>query len=147
MVDLPEDFVAARRLYLDTTPRRPIYFVSAEERMAYLKRANAVRRGDGDAEEGQADHADAEEAAASTIELGEQRYVEMSAAEQFILTVSERGHGKRSSSYEYRITNRGGKGVKLLTLAPGDKLLSIARVIESDEEQAATATEANAPAE
>jgi DNA gyrase subunit A len=33
-----------------------------------------------------------------------------------------------------REVNRGGKGVKLLTLAPGDKLLSIARVVESAEE-------------
>jgi DNA gyrase subunit A len=35
----------------------------------------------------------------------------MSEAEQFILTISEKGYGKRSSSYEYRITNRGGKGI------------------------------------
>ena len=45
------------------------------------------------------------------IELGEKRYVEFSAAEQFVLTVSERGFGKRSSSYEYRTTGRGGKGI------------------------------------
>ena len=64
---------------------------------------------------------DAEEAAASTIELGEQRYVEMSAAEQFILTVSERGYGKRSSSYEYRITNRGGKGIVAMAIWEGKK--------------------------
>ncbi len=96
--------------------------VSAEERMAYLKRANAVRRGDGEPEEVQADaQADAEEATASTIELGEQRYVEMSAAEQFILTVSERGYGKRSSSYEYRITNRGGKGIVAMAIWEGKK--------------------------
>ena len=48
---------------------------------------------------------------AGAIELGEQRYVEMSAAEQFVLTVSENGYGKRTSSYEYRITGRGGKGI------------------------------------
>ena len=35
----------------------------------------------------------------------------MSAAEQFILTISENGYGKRTSSHEYRITNRGGKGI------------------------------------
>jgi DNA gyrase subunit A len=35
----------------------------------------------------------------------------MSAAEQFVLTISERGFGKRSSSFEYRITGRGGKGI------------------------------------
>ncbi len=92
--------------------------VSGEERMAYLKRANAVRRGDGEPEEVAAD---AEDVAASTIELGEQRYVEMSAAEQFILTLSERGFGKRSSSYEYRITNRGGKGIVAMAIWEGKK--------------------------
>jgi DNA gyrase subunit A len=54
--------------------------------------------------------ADAAEAAGA-IELGEQRYVELSAAEQFVLTVSERGYGKRTSSFEYRTTGRGGKGI------------------------------------
>jgi DNA gyrase subunit A len=97
--------------------------VSAEERMAYLKRANAVRRSqNGDElEESVADADEAQETAASTIELGEQRYVEMSAAEQLILTVSERGYGKRSSSYEYRITNRGGKGLVAMAIWEGKK--------------------------
>ena len=45
----------------------------------------------------------------------------MSAAEQFILTVSERGYGKRSSSYEYRITNRGGKGMVAMAIWEGKK--------------------------
>src|SRR6185503_14182573 len=86
---------------------------SAEERAAYLKRASAVRRGtNGEAEEAAAD---AEEAAGA-IELGEKRYVEMSAAEQFVLTVSERGFGKRTSSYEYRTTGRGGKGIVAMAL-------------------------------
>ena len=35
----------------------------------------------------------------------------MSAAEQSILTISENGFGKRSSSFEYRLTGRGGKGI------------------------------------
>jgi DNA gyrase subunit A len=91
---------------------------SSEERVAYLKRANAVRRGEGDEEEAVVD---AEEAAAPAIELGEQRYVEMSAAEQFILTISERGYGKRSSSYEYRITGRGGKGLVAMAIWEGKK--------------------------
>ncbi len=98
--------------------------VSAEERVAYLKRANAVRRSQNGEELEEVAPVDAEEAqetAASTIELGEQRYVEMSAAEQFILTVSERGYGKRSSSYEYRITNRGGKGIVAMAIWEGKK--------------------------
>src|SRR4051794_13841671 len=56
---------------------------TADERAAYLKRASAVRRG----EEGEEGPADAEEATGA-IELGEQRYVEMSEAEEFVLTVS-----------------------------------------------------------
>ena len=81
---------------------------SADERMAYLKRANAVRRGStGEGEENGVDHEEADGA----IELGEQRYVVMSEAEQFVLTISEKGFGKRTSSYEYRTTGRGGKGI------------------------------------
>jgi DNA gyrase subunit A len=94
--------------------------VSVEERMAYLKRANAVRRRDGDSEEAVTDAEEAQ-AAAAEIELGEQRYVEMSEAEQFILTLSQRGYGKRSSSYEYRITNRGGKGIVAMAIWEGKK--------------------------
>jgi DNA gyrase subunit A len=87
---------------------------TADERAAYLKRASAVRRG----EEGEETPADAEEvtSASDTIELGEQRYVEMSEAEQFVLTVSENGYGKRSSSYQYRTTGRGGKGIVAMAI-------------------------------
>ena len=88
--------------------------VESEERAAYLKRANAVRRGQGGDEPEAA--VDAEDAAAGAIELGEQRYVELSAAEQFVLTVSENGFGKRTSSYEYRTTGRGGKGITAMAV-------------------------------
>jgi DNA gyrase subunit A len=85
--------------------------VGAEERVAYLRRANAVRRGGVEEEAG----TDAEEVSGA-IELGEQRYVEMSAAEQFVLTISENGFGKRSSSFEYRTTGRGGKGIVAMSV-------------------------------
>lgn len=89
---------------------------TSEERVAYLRRANAVRRGDGEEET----VTDAEETAGQ-IELGEKRYVEMSAVEQFVLTLSERGYGKRTSSYEYRITGRGGKGIVAMDIWEGKK--------------------------
>jgi DNA gyrase subunit A len=85
---------------------------TADERAAYLKRASAVRRG----EEGEEGAADTEEAGSDAIELGEKRYVEMSEAEQFVLTVSENGMGKRSSSYQYRTTGRGGKGIVAMAI-------------------------------
>jgi DNA gyrase subunit A len=78
---------------------------SAAERAAYLKMSRAVR-GEGEPEES---GAEPEEALAG--ELSQQRYAAMGAAEQFILTVSENGFGKRTSSFEYRITRRGGKGI------------------------------------
>jgi DNA gyrase subunit A len=39
------------------------------------------------------------------------RLAELAEKEQFILTVTENGYGKRSSAYEYRRTNRGGQGI------------------------------------
>jgi DNA gyrase subunit A len=84
---------------------------TGEERAAYLKRASAVRRGLSEEAEEAVDAEPDTEEAAGAIELGEQRYVELSAVEQFVLTISERGYGKRTSSYEYRTTGRGGKGI------------------------------------
>src|SRR5437762_1537416 len=43
--------------------------------------------------------------------LDADRYAELQENEQFILTVTENGYGKRSSAYEYRRTNRGGQGI------------------------------------
>ncbi len=105
--------------------------VSAEERAAYLKRANAVRRGgNGDAEEVSAE---AEEAAGA-IELGQTRYVELSAAEQFVLTISEKGFGKRTSSYEYRTTGRGGKGIVAMAITEKNgRLVASFPIDESDQ--------------
>ncbi len=79
---------------------------TAEERAAYLKMSRAVR-GEGESEEtGSADEGDV-----VAGELSQERYAQMSAIEQFILTISENGYGKRTSSHEYRITGRGGKGI------------------------------------
>ena len=43
--------------------------------------------------------------------LSQERIAELADKEQFILTVTENGYGKRSSAYEYRRTNRGGQGI------------------------------------
>jgi DNA gyrase subunit A len=79
---------------------------STEEREAFLRRRRAVA-----GESGEGAPAEPGEAPVAAIELGQERYAAMSAAEQLILTASERGFGKRTSSYEYRRTNRGGKGI------------------------------------
>ena len=99
------------------------HFESApEERAAYLKKRRAIA---GEALSDEAVEADNDELAdlsdsdayanLSTEEI-ERRYAEMSAAEQFVLTISENGYGKRSSSFEYRVTGRGGKGIVAMTV-------------------------------
>ncbi|MEJ2375233.1 MAG: DNA gyrase subunit A [Pseudolabrys sp.] len=104
--------------------------VTSEERVAYLKRASAVRRGTAEEEA----PAEAAEEAVGQIELGEQRYVELSAAEQFVLTVAERGYGKRTSSFEYRTTGRGGKGITAMNVtAKTGKLAASFPVEEGDQ--------------
>jgi DNA gyrase subunit A len=105
---------------------------SADERVAYLKRANAVRRGgNGEVEDNGA--TDAEEAEGA-IELGQDRYAALSAAEQFVLTISEKGYGKRTSSYEYRTTGRGGKGIVAMAVTEKNgKLVASFSIEESDQ--------------
>ena len=98
-----------------------------EERAAYLKLANAVRRGD-EAEK------DADEEEVKAIELSQKRYAQMGAAEQFLLTVTERGYGKRTSSYEYRVTGRGGKGIVAMSVSKRNgSLVASFPVEESDQ--------------
>ncbi|MDX2202011.1 MAG: DNA gyrase subunit A [Hyphomicrobiaceae bacterium] len=80
------------------------------ERAAYLKQASAMRRAQGAELVEGAPEPEIEEGAES-VDLSPERYAELGGKEQFVLTVSERGFGKRSSSYEYRISGRGGKGI------------------------------------
>lgn len=103
--------------HMDATPA---------ERAAYLKQANAMRRAAADERAGAESGDDAGVIAetenggiddgevietADIADLTPSRYAEMGGAEQYVLTVSERGFGKRTSSYEYRTSGRGGKGI------------------------------------
>lgn len=79
------------------------------ERAAYLKRSAAERRASGVDEE---DIALVGEEVGEIGDLTEERYQELKAREQFVLTVSQKGFGKRSSSYDFRTSGRGGKGIR-----------------------------------
>ena len=106
---------------------------SAAERNAYLKMSRAVR--------GEADDVvveiDSEERAADVggdAELSQERYAEMGANEEFLLTVSENGYGKRTSSFEYRLTGRGGKGIVAMVVNERNgKLVASFPVDDADE--------------
>ncbi|MEM7544502.1 MAG: DNA gyrase subunit A [Pseudomonadota bacterium] len=83
---------------------------TSEERQAYLKMRRAVA--------GAIDEdADNDEEAVADVALPNERYVEMSAAENLILTLTESGSGKISSSHDYPVRGRGGQGVSAMDKA------------------------------
>jgi len=98
------------------------------ERQAYLKHATALRRASGESEDevvaAVEEEADAEEGA-EEASLTLERIAELGAAEQFVLTVADNGLGKRTSSYDYRRTGRGGQGLMAHDLSRrGGKLVA-----------------------
>ncbi|MBO6539170.1 MAG: DNA gyrase subunit A [Rhizobiaceae bacterium] len=105
----------------------------ASERTAYLKRAAQERRL-ATGEEEDIEIAADEEAAAT--DLSDERYEELKAREQFVLTVSEFGFGKRSSSYDFRVIGRGGKGIRATDVSKKDEIgrLIAAFPIEQDDQ-------------
>jgi DNA gyrase subunit A len=109
---------------------------TAEERAAFLRQSAAIRRAEtgeeGDLAEPVAEGE--ESAAAAAVALSVERYAELDAQQQFVLTVSEKGMGKRSSSYQYRTTGRGGKGIVAMAVTPKTgKLVASFPVEDSDQ--------------
>ena len=83
---------------------------SSEERTAYLKMRRAMA-GLADDAEGDEDEAPADP------NFSQERYAEMSAAENLLLTITEKGAGKLSSSHDYPVRGRGGLGVTAMDKA------------------------------
>ena len=101
------------------------------ERTAYLKLTAAERRGEGEeAENPVSDEADGE------ADLDEARIAELRGKEQFVLTISEKGYGKRTSSYDFRVAGRGGKGLKATDTSKAREigLLIAAFPVETDDQ-------------
>jgi DNA gyrase subunit A len=84
---------------------------TAAENRAYLKQASAARRAATGEDEGVVEDTDDTDESTEEATLTSERYAELGALEQFVLAVSENGFGKRTSSYEYRVTGRGGSGI------------------------------------
>ena len=103
---------------------------SNDELRAYLKMSSMMRKATTD-DSNDDDDLDFE---GNDIELSSERYSELAASEEIILTVASNGQGKRSSAYEYRTTNRGGKGVIgiKMTKSHGDLVASFV-VDENDQ--------------
>jgi DNA gyrase subunit A len=96
---------------------------SPAERAAYLKRSVAERRAAlADTGESDDDVALTNEEVGEEAELNEEQYAFLKAHEQFVLTVTEFGYGKRSSSYDFRVIGRGGKGIRATDVSKRDEI-------------------------
>ena len=114
--------------------------ITAAEQRAYLRHAKAMRAATGESLD-EADTVIAEDSEAEIVpgEEGEatlslEQISALGAQEQFILTISDSGFGKRTSSFEYRVTGRGGKGLVAHDLSKrGGKVVASFPVEDGDE--------------
>ena len=107
-----------------------------EEREAYLKQRRLVAGAPDDGAE-----ADDEDETTEAGQLSPDRYAEMSAAEDVILTITAGGLGKITSSHDYRISGRGGQGVRATDAARrGGPLVAAFPVEMTDQVMLATSS-------
>jgi DNA gyrase subunit A len=92
------------------------------QRSAYLKRAAMERRAEAAGEDEDVPVTADTVADDSAVELSQSEYEALREAEQFVLTVSAFGYGKRSSSYDFRISGRGGKGIRATDITKVDDI-------------------------
>ena len=102
---------------------------SSGEIKAYLKMQRDKKIDVDDSED-----VEQEDDGVEAVNLSEDMFSEMQAREQFILTVTENGYGKRTSSYHFRITNRGGSGIKCITTSKRNgKVLASFQIENADD--------------
>jgi DNA gyrase subunit A len=99
--------------------------ITPDERSAYMKAASQIIGSEDE------DH----DFEATDLELSQERFQELLANEQLLLTVSNGGFGKRTSSYEYRISGRGGQGVANMSLTSKNGGEVVATFPVTDEHQ------------
>jgi DNA gyrase subunit A len=106
---------------------------STAEARAYLKQASAARRAAGEEVASVEDVEDTEENGEEAT-LTQERYAALGAHEQFILALSENGFGKRSSTYEYRVTGRGGSGIVAMGMGRKNSAIIAAFPVEASDD-------------
>lgn len=103
---------------------------TTEERDEYARVSSAVKRIQ--AERGGECEVSAQESGVEMTALTPEKYLEMKEQEQFILSVTTTGYGKRTSSYEYRVTGRGGQGIANMEMSARNKEIASSFPIEDD---------------
>ncbi len=91
---------------------------TSEERDEYSRVASAIKRIA--AERGDDSCVSPEDTGLLNV-LSADKFKEMAEREQFILSVTSTGYGKRTSSYEYRVTGRGGQGIANMEMSARNK--------------------------
>lgn len=102
---------------------------TSEERDEYARIASAIKRIS--AERGDDSCVSPEDTGLLNV-LTTEKYKEMAEREQFILSVTSTGYGKRTSSYEYRVTGRGGQGIANMEMSARNKEIVSSFPIEDD---------------
>ena len=103
---------------------------TSEQRDEYLKISSAMKRIQAERGDG-CDVSVADTGIEMTV-LNEEMFAQMKENEQFILSVTTTGYGKRSSSYEYRVTGRGGQGIANMEMSARNKEIASSFPIEDD---------------
>ena len=103
---------------------------TSEERDEYLRISSAMKRIQ--AEKGEDKEVSIADTGVEMSVLTEEKFALMRANEQFILSVTTTGYGKRSSSYEYRVTGRGGQGIANMEMSARNKEIASSFPIEDD---------------
>ncbi len=99
-----------------------------DERTTYLKQRRAM-----DVAEGQEGESTSEDTVSNYELLSEERFAVLAEKEEFILTVAEKGFGKRTSAYEYRTSGRGGMGIANMGMADRNGLIVASFPIRDDQ--------------
>ena len=93
--------------------------VAPERRDAYMRLAAKRRRqmgAESDVAAGAAEP-EPESETEATLEISEEEFDALAKREEFLLSITEKGFGVRSSAYDYRITGRGGQGIENMDLS------------------------------
>jgi DNA gyrase subunit A len=123
--------------------------VTSSEAVAYLKKARADRKADDDTDSDidndidiDSDDIDSDdtqqEDIIENVTLSDERFLELSAHSVMLLTISNKGFGKRTDSFAYRRMNRGGKGATIMKLRLDAQMIGAYPVSDTDDIIAAT---------
>jgi DNA gyrase subunit A len=107
--------------------------VGPEERRAYFRRRRQMSEGI-ELDQGPPEAEEGEGEANGETQISDERFADLAAREEFLLSVTEKGYGVRSSAYDYRITGRGGQGVNNMDLSlRGDAVVAVFPVGHNDQ--------------